>query len=397
MTRDNSERRYGRFGGRYVAEALWHPLETLHQAFDEVQNDESFRESYESWLDRRLGRPTPLTPLEELSDDIGGGQLLAKREDLLQGGSFTANMAVVYGLLARRLGHEWLVGETATGDFGVALASIGSAMGLRSRIFVGREDLESESLSMQHLHQLGAIVETVDTSNRGRKVACAEAMGHWATHADSELYCPSSLAMADPYPRIIEHALSTIGAELKVQLERQHVEPEYLVAPIGSGSFGVGLFEPFVDRESTQLVGVQAGGPGQDGEHAASLTYGRPGVFQGTYSFLLQDQHGQIGSPSSIAAGLCVPNVGPQHAAWAESGDVHYVAVTDREALSAARQLLQSEGILVSLESAHAIAYALKLAPTLGPDETVVVGISGSGMRDLDRLESTEPEGDPHE
>lgn len=389
MTRDHDERRYGRFGGRYVAEALWHPLEVLSQTFAEALDDPDFGDACESWLDRRLGRPTPLTSLDQLSDDIGGGRLLAKREDLLHGNSFASNMAVVYGLLARRMDRDWLVGETATGDFGVALASIGSAMGLRTRIFVGREDLEAEPLSMQQLHQLGAIVETVDSTSRGRKAACAEAMGHWATHADSELYCPSSLAMADPYPRIVEHALSTIGAELRVQLERRHLDPTYVVAPIGSGSFGVGLFEPFVGGE-TQLVGVQAGASGGDDRHAASLTYGRPGVFQGTYSFLLQDQNGQIRAPSSIAGGLCVPNVGPQHAAWAESGEVHYVTVTDADAMAAARQLLQSEGVLVSLEAAHAVAYALKLAPTLGADETIVVGISGSGMRDLDRLADTE-------
>lgn len=378
--------RYGRFGGRYVAEAIWEPLEEVAQAFEGAISDEEFLDEYERWLDTRVGRPTPVTVLESLTEELGGGQLLLKREDLCDSGTFSANVAVAYGLLARRMDREWLVGETATGDFGVALSAIGAAMGLQTRIFVGREDVESERLNVRRIEQLGAVVETVDTDMRGRKAACAEALRHWATHSDSTLYCPSSLATPDPYPRFIEYFLSVVGAEVRAQLDRAGPSPDYVVAPIGSGAFGVGLFSEFVDEEGLQLVGVQAGGEGRDTRHSASLTYGKPGVFQGTRSFVLQDQKGQIDTPSSIAGGLCVANVGPQHAHWAESGAVNYVTATDDEAVDAVRRLARSEGLLISLEAGHAVAHALKILPRLGREQDVLVGISGSGVHDLERI-----------
>lgn len=392
MPDDVRKRRFGRFGGRFVAEALWEPLEEVGAAFEEAIGDEAFMQAFEEVLDRRVGRPTPITPLKSLSERIGGGRLLLKREDLCQGGSFTANLAAAYALLARRMGREWLIAETATGDYGVALAAAGAATGLRVRLFVGREDVEAEPTNMRRLEQLGALVETVDSHSRGRKAACAEAMRFWATHSDSCLYSPSLLATPDPYPRLIQYFLSAVGAETRVQLKRRNVDPEYLVAPVGSGAFAVGFFEEFHDDGDIQLVGVQAGGEGQDTKHAASLTYGKPGVFQGTHSFVLQDQNGQILSPSSIAAGLSSPNVGPQHARWAETGAVHYVTATNQEAVAAVQRLARQEGILVALEAGHAIAYALKLLPTLHSDEHVVVGVSGSGVRDLERLAELENE-----
>ncbi len=384
---------YGRFGGRYVAEAIWHPLEMVATAFEEALSDDSFVQEHKEALARRVGRPTPLTPLDSLSDNIGGGRLLLKREDLCHGGSYSANLAVAYALLAKRMGREWLVGETSTGDFGVALASIGASMDLGVRLFVGRADLEAESLNMRRIDELGGVIETVDTSKRGAKAACAEAMRYWATHSSSSLYCPSQLASPDPYPRLIQRFLSSIGTETRSQTDERGIDPEYVVAPIGSGAFGVGLLGEFIGSESTQVVGVQAGGDGQGKKHSASLTYGKPGVFQGTYSFVLQDQNGQILSPSTIAAGLRTPTVGPQHARWAQTGDAHYVTATNQESVAAVRRLARSEGIVVSLEAAHAVAYGLKLLPTLGPDQHVVVGISGSGVHELERLAKLEAEG----
>ena len=384
--------RIGRFGGRYVAEALWGPLEQVTEAFEAAIADEEFLHTYDRWLDQRVGRPTPVTPLDSLSDEIGGGRLLVKREDLCDGGSFAINMAVAYGLIARRMGREWLVGETATGDFGVALASIGAALGLRTRLYIGREDLQSEELNVRRMVELGAVIEIVDTNVRGRKAASAKALRHWATHSDSSLYCPSTLAMPDPYPRMCAHFLSVIGAETRVQLDRMDAQPEYVVAPIGSGAFGLGFLDEFVGASEAQLVGVEAGGEGQSKKHAASIVHGKPGVFQGTHSYVLQDQNGQILSPASVAGGLSVANVGPHHAHWAENGEVHYVTAANREAIDAVHRLATSEGLIVSLEAGHALAYALKLLPTLGADQEVVVGVTGRGTRDLDRLDLEDEE-----
>lgn len=392
MESSSNPSRIGRFGGRYVAEALWGPLQEVTEAFEEAIADDAFLETYDQWLDRRVGRPTPLTPLESISDEIGGGRLLVKREDLCHGGSFTINMAVAYGLIARRMGREWLVGETATGDFGVALASIGAALGLRTRLYIGREDLEAEQLNVRRMEELGAVIEIVDTNVRGRKAACAKALRYWATHSDASLYCPSTLAMPDPYPRMCAQFLSVIGAETRVQLNRMDADPEYLVAPIGSGAFGLGFFDDFIGDSEAQLVGVEASGEGESKKHAASVVHGKPGVFQGTHTYVLQDQNGQILSPDSVAGGLSVANVGPHHAYWAEHGEVHYVTAMDHEAIDGVRRLARSEGLIASLEAGHALAYALKLLPTLGPDEAVVVGLTGRGTRDLDRLAIDEEE-----
>ncbi len=378
--------RFGRFGGRYVSEALWTPLQAIAEGFEDAISDHTFMGEFESLLDHRLGRPTPLTLLSNLSDKTGGGKLWIKREDLCQGGNFTANLAAACALLARRMGRQWLVGETATGEFGVTLASLGNAFGLKTRIFMGREDRESEPLMVRRMEELGVELETVDSNLRGRKAASSEALRYWATHSGEALYCSSSLAAPDPFPRMIEFFLSVIGAETRVQVDRRGQSPEYVIAPVGSGGFAAGLFSEFIGDERVQLAGVQGAGEGLTGRHSASVVAGRPGVFQGTYSFLLQDDDGQVLSPTSVAGGLSVPNVGPQHAHWAEQGRVHYVAVTDGEAVDAVRRLLHTEGLLISLEAGHALAYALKLLPTLGEDQDVVVGISGGGMRDLERL-----------
>jgi tryptophan synthase beta chain len=378
--------RYGRFGGRFVAEALWTPLQEVADAFESAVGDPEFMGRFEMLLDRRIGRPTPLTMLGNLSDRMGGARLWLKREDLCMGGNFTPNLAVAYALLAKRMGRESLVGETATGGFGAALASMGNALGLKTRIFMGRTDRDAEPLGVRRMEELGAEIDTVDSTLRGRKVACSEALRYWATHSATSFYCPSTLAAPDPYPRMSAFFLSAIGAETRVQVERLGCSPEYVIAPVGSGGFAAGLFSEFVDSEQTQLVGVQGAGEGLDGRHSASVVAGHPGVFQGTLSFLLQDEDGQILAPTSVAGGLSVPNVGPQHAHWAEQGRVHYVAVEDVEAQAAVERLLREEGLLVSMEAGHALAYAMKLLPTLDADQDVVVGISGGGDRDLERL-----------
>lgn len=387
--------RFGRFGGRYVAEALWLPLEQLANAFDSAISDAEFIESVESWLDHRIGRPTPVSHFKTLSERVGGAQIWAKREDLCQGGSFVITSAVLQVMLAKRMGCNEVVAESGTGDFGVALGSIGAAMGIDVRVFMGREDQEQERLNIERMKRLGVVIETVDSTARGRKRSCSEALRYWAEHSERVLYCASSLAMPDPYPRILEYGLRAIGAETRVQLKRRGCVPEYVIAPVGSGSFAAGLFADFVNHSDIQLVGVEAGGDEQ--RTSASLVQGSPGVFQGTMSYLLQDSDGQIIVPYSIAGGMCVPNVGPQHADWAERGRVHYVSINDEDACRAVQLLARTEGLLICLEAGHGLAYALKVAATLGSDEHIVVGITGSGERDFERLSAQSVDGVGHE
>lgn len=389
--------RFGRFGGRYVAEVLWAPLQELADGFDAALLDAEFVALVESWLDHRIGRPTPVSHFQALSEQVGGAQIWAKREDLCQGGSFVITSAVLQVLLAQRMGRREIVSESGTGDFGVALGSMGAALGIGVRLFMSREDQEHERLNMERMKGLGVVVETVDSAARGRKRACSEALRYWAEHSDRVMYCASSLAMPDPFPRILEYGLGVIGAETRVQLKRRGCVPEYVVAPVGSGSFAAGFFGDFVRHSDIQLVGVEGGGDGHPLRSAASLVAGSVGVYLGTLSYLLQDEHGQVLVPHSIAGGMSVPNVGPQHARWAEEGRVHYVTVNDEEAIHAVQMLVRTEGLLICLEAGHALAYALKVAATLGSDEHVVVGITGSGVRDLGRLSEMDVAGAGHE
>lgn len=378
--------RWGRFGGRYVAEALWQPLEEVAQGLDAALANAAFLERYERWLDFRVGRPTPISCMTHLSAARGGGRLWLKREDLCQGGSFCTNLAIFQALLAQAMGRTGLVTETATGDFGVALGAIGAALGMQVRVFMGREDMHAEPSRVAQMKHLGVELTQVDASTRGRKMSRPEALRLWMAHHHELFYCTSLLASPDPYPRMIASALEVIGAETRVQLRRRGCEPDYIIAPIGSGGFGVGLLGAFTEDDSCHLVGIQAGGEPQGGRHAASLISGRPGVFHGTMSNVLQDQQGQVQTPYSVAGGLCVAAVGPQHASWAARGRVLYTSINDEEARQAARELYRLEGISIALEAAHAVAYALKLLETLGEDRDVVVGISGAGDRDLERL-----------
>jgi tryptophan synthase beta chain len=382
--------RFGRFGGRYVAEALWSPLAEVGDAFDQAVSDESFIDTYEHWLERRLGRPTPVTELRRLSDQVGGAQLWVKREDVCPGGTACANVAIAMALLADRMGRDAVVGDTATGDYGVALASAGAALGLDVRLFVGRRDLEQEPFAAERIEAVGATIEPVDAASRGRKAACAEAMRYWATHSDEALYAPSSAAMPDPYPRIHQYFQSVVGTESRVQLERIDRSPDLVVAPVGSGGFAAGALGEFVDQAGVRVVGVQSEGSGESGRHAASLVHGSPGVFQGTFSCLLQDEDGQIETPFTAATGLNMPVVAPQHAAWLEAEQAEYVSVTDDEARAAGRRLARTEGIVVALEAAHAVAYGLDQLEQLSEESVVLVALSGEGSRDLDEFVQTD-------
>ena len=378
--------RWGKFGGRYTAEALWDPLEEIADAFDEAIVDEAFVSRFHHLLDHRVGRPTPLDLLSRLSEELGGAKLWLKREDLCQGGSFCANLATFYALLAARMGRTALVGETSSGDFGVALGSAGASLGLDVHVFMSREDIHNEPRRVAQMRHVGVKLHAVDATARGRRLSGAEAMRYWSADLRHHFYATSLLTSPDPYPRLIGHVLDLIGAEARVQMRHMGLHADYIIAPLGTGGFASGLFASFIEDEQIQLVGVQAGGEPQAGRHAASLLSGGVGVFQGTYSNVLQDANGQLLKPYSIAGGLCSAGVGPQHAWWAAQGSVIYTTINDREAIEASRKVARLEGLDLSLESAHALSYAFKLMPKLSPEQNILVGVSGDGGRDLDRV-----------
>jgi tryptophan synthase beta chain len=374
-----------------VPEVLWAPLQRLAEVYDEAVADPAFVVAFDRLLDHRVGRPTPLTRLERMTAHLGGGHLWLKREDLCHGTSFCSNLAALYGLLARRMGVRGLVGETATGDLGVALGSFGRALDLEVRVHMGRADMEAEPLQVRRMRALGVELVSVDTQNRGRRAAASEALRDWSSRSEDVLYCSAGLAAPDPYPHIISAALSVIGAEIRVQLERRGLAASHVIAPVGSGGFAAGCFGEFIDDDGVELIGIQGGGEGVMGRHAAPLIAGRPGVLHGTYSHLLQDESGQIVAPASCAPGLCSAQVGPQHARWSERGAVSYDAVMDAHAREAIASLARREGIFASIESGHALAHAFELVGELDDEAHVVVGISGEGARDradVDRLDA---------
>lgn len=389
----DSSGHFGDFGGRFVPEALWAPLEEISSAYQAAQQDEAYLASQQRWLSLGLGRPTAISHLRTLSDERGGAQLWVKREDLSSTGSFCATAAFAQAFLARRMKKAALMGETATGDFGVALGSAGAALGMEVTIYMRRDDLEAESINVARMRQLGVELLPVPGPAPGRRQAMAEALRQFSTNWERVFYATSSLASPAPYPQIIGQALSVIGGEACRQLKALQVEAEYVVAPVGSGSFAAGLFQGFLRRTDAQLVGVQAGGDESLVRGADSLVRGRPGVYLGTRSLVLQDDQGQIETAHTESTGMAMPVAGPQHARWLQEGRVHYVTVTDKEALEARQMLVQREGILASLESGYGLAYALKLAETLHPDQHILVGISGSGIADLWREVSEESDG----
>lgn len=385
-------RQWGSYGGRYVSQLMWSALEELARSYDDALADPEFVELYRSWLEFRVGRPTPLSRLGRLSAELGGATLWAKREDLLQGGSFCTSLAVFQALLARRCGAKVLVAETSTGDFGLALASIAAALGLELELFISREDAHHEPARIEAITSLGARVEIVDASTRGRKAARAHAWRRWIEQHPRAFYCTSLLSSPDPFPRMIEHVLAVIGRETAAAMHARRCDVDYMIAPVGSGGFAAGMFSPFLSHEDVQLVGVLAGGEPQAARNSTTLITGSVGVFHGTKTMVLHDADGNITTPYSVASGLAVAAVGPQHAHWARMGEVIYVSINDREARAAARSLAKHEGILVSLEAAHAVSYAMKLLPTLPADANVVVGLTGAGDRDITRYSGVDDE-----
>ncbi len=375
---------YGPFGGRFVPETLMYALDELEAAYRESQNDASFQERLERLRRDYAGRPTPLYHASRLSRQWGGAQVLLKREDLAHTGAHKINNALGQGLLAARMGKRRVIAETGAGQHGVAVATVCALLGLECVVYMGAEDIQRQSMNVFRMKLLGAGVRSVDTGSRTLKDAVNEAIRDWVTSVETSYYLLGSAVGPHPYPMMVRDYQSVIGSETRRQvLEAYGRLPDCIVACVGGGSNAIGMFYPFID-DPVRLVGVEAGGRGETtGEHAASLVAGSPGVLHGARSYLLQDTAGQIAPTHSIAPGLDYPGVSPEHSYYRQVGRVSYVAVNDDEALEAFHLLTTTEGIIPALESAHAVAYAARLAPAMPPDSLLVINLSGRGDKDL--------------
>ncbi|MEM0382501.1 MAG: tryptophan synthase subunit beta [Nitrososphaerota archaeon] len=377
--------RFGVFGGRYVPETLVEPLVELEEAYHRLKDDESFKRELNTLLRDYAGRPTPLYYAERLTERLGGAKIYLKREDLLFTGAHKINNAIGQALIARRMGKTRLVAETGAGQHGVATATVAARMGFKCTVYMGAEDMERQSVNVYRMRLLGAEVRRVDTGSRTLKDAINEALRDWATNVMTTHYLLGSAVGPHPYPLIVRDLQSVIGREIRQQvLEKEGRLPDMVVACVGGGSNAIGTFYPFIEDKDVRLVGVEAGGEGLGtGRHAASLVGGTPGILHGTYSYILQDENGQISTTHSISAGLDYSGVGPEHAYLKDSGRAEYVAVGDLEALDAFLKLTRVEGIMPALEPAHALAYVMKAAPTMRRDDIIVVTLSGRGDKDL--------------
>ena len=376
---------FGQFGGRYVAETLMPALLELEENYKQCQADPSFQAEFDSYLKNYVGRPSPLYFAERLTEHLGGAKIYLKREDLNHTGAHKVNNTVGQILLARRMGKRKVIAETGAGQHGVATATVAALFGLECDVFMGTEDIRRQSLNVFRMKLLGARVHEVTSGTATLKDAMNEALRYWVTHVRETFYVIGTVAGPHPYPQMVRDFQSIIGHESKQQLmAAEGLLPDVAVACIGGGSNAMGLFYPFVNDASVRLIGVEAAGLGvETGKHAASISAGRVGVLHGNKTYLLQDEDGQIQHAHSISAGLDYPGVGPEHALLKDLGRAEYVSVTDDEALAAFRMLTEMEGIIPALESAHAIAYLLKLAPELSPEKVVLVCLSGRGDKDI--------------
>jgi tryptophan synthase beta chain len=387
---------FGRFGGRYVPETLMTPLLELEAAYRAARRDPTFRAELSGLLTRYVGRPTPLTLASRLPERAGGARIYLKREDLCHTGAHKINNTLGQGLLARRMGKPRIIAETGAGQHGVATATVAALLGLACEVYMGEEDMARQALNVFRMELLGARVIPVTSGSRTLKDAMNETLRDWVSNVATTYYCIGSTAGPHPYPAMVRDFQTVIGREVRRQLGPGR--PSVLVASVGGGSNAMGLFAPFVADRRVRLVGVEAAGDGLDtGRHAAPLSAGTPGILHGSLSYLLQDGDGQVRPAHSISAGLDYPGVGPEHAWLKESGRAEYVAVTDKEALAAFELLARLEGIIPALESAHAVAHALKLAPMLPRRARLVVGLSGRGDKDMETVRGVQRGGHgPH-
>ena len=386
--------RYGPYGGRYVPETLMAPLEELERAYAEASADPEFNARLGKLLHDFAGRPTPLQFASRLTEECGGPRIYIKREDLLHTGSHKINNCLGQGLLAVRMGKKRVIAETGAGQHGVATATVAALLGLSCRVYMGTEDMERQRLNVFRMRLLGAEVVGVDSGSRTLKDAINEAMRDWVTNVESTHYLLGSVLGAHPYPQIVRDFHKIIGVEAREQIIAAEGRlPDYLFACVGGGSNAIGLFHAFLGDSGVKMVGVEAGGRGKVlGEHASRLaaaegfTGAKPGVLQGTYTYVLQTPDGQISTTHSVSAGLDYPAVGPEHAWLAEIGRAEYTAVRDEDAIKAARTLARMEGIIPALESAHALGDLLRRAPKMRKSEIVIFNLSGRGDKDMDFL-----------
>lgn len=384
---------FGAFGGRFVPETLMAPLEELERAYRRARRDRQFTRRLNALLTDFAGRPTPLYLAGRLTRHLGGARIYLKREDLLHTGAHKINNCLGQGLLAARMGKPRVIAETGAGQHGVATATVAAHLELKCTVYMGEEDMARQRLNVVRMKMLGAEVVGVSSGSRTLKDAINEAMRDWVTNVETTYYLLGSVCGAHPYPVMVRDFQTVIGRETREQI--LHAEkrlPDALVACVGGGSNSIGLFHPFLREPAVKMVGVEAGGRGAAlGDHAARLAQSRrngsrPGVLHGTFTYVLQDKHGQIATTHSVSAGLDYPGVGPEHAYLRDTKRVQYTSVTDEEALEAARVLSQQEGIIPALEAAHAVAEVIKRAPKMKPDQVVVVNISGRGDKDMDIL-----------
>ncbi|HTP65524.1 MAG TPA: tryptophan synthase subunit beta [Geobacteraceae bacterium] len=376
---------FGQFGGKYVPETLIPALRELEEAYGQYRNDREFRQEFTYYLRQYVGRPSPLYFAEKLTKKLGGARIYLKREDLNHTGAHKINNTIGQGLLAKRMGKKRVIAETGAGQHGVATATVAALLGMECEVFMGEEDIHRQSLNVFRMKLLGATVTPVLAGTATLKDAMNEALRNWVTYVDTTFYVIGTTAGPHPYPMMVRDFQSVIGREAKVQHRTAEGRlPDYLVASVGGGSNAMGLFYPFLGNREVRLIGVEAAGHGiPTGKHAAPLCAGSVGVLHGNKTYLLQDGFGQIAHAHSISAGLDYPGVGPEHAWLKDSGRASYVSVTDAEALEGFVVLTREEGILPALESSHAIAHVLKMAPTLPQDATIVVCLSGRGDKDI--------------
>ncbi|WP_270179049.1 tryptophan synthase subunit beta [Alkalihalobacillus sp. CinArs1] len=372
--------RYGQFGGKFVPETVMYALEELEGSLNEAMSSKEFIEHYHEELKKYSGRPTPITHAENLSKRLGGAQIYLKREDLNHTGAHKLNNAIGQALLAVRMCKQKIVAETGAGQHGVAAATVAARYGLECKVFMGEEDIRRQELNVFRMKLLGAEVVPVSSGSKTLKDATNEAIRYWVSNVEDTFYLIGSVVGPHPYPKMVRDFQRVIGDESRVQLEKT---PDKIIACVGGGSNAMGMFYPYLE-EQVDLIGVEASGKGiHTGKHAATLSEGRLGVIHGSITYLLQNETGQIQEPYSISAGLDYPGIGPEHAYLSETGRVTYKGITDQEALDALKILSEEEGIIPAIESAHALAEAIKQAPELTASQEILVCLSGRGDKDV--------------
>ena len=384
--------RFGPYGGRYVAETLIHALDELEAIYNRLKDDKDFIAEFEYDLKHYVGRPSPLYFAERLTKLAGGAKILLKREDLNHTGAHKINNTIGQALLAKHTGKKRIIAETGAGQHGVASATVAARLGLECVVYMGADDIARQSPNVFRMKLLGAKVVPVTSGSRTLKDALNEALRDWVTNVDDTFYIIGTVAGPHPYPQLVRDFQSVIGREARAQcLEMEGKLPDALVACVGGGSNAIGLFHPFLEDESVRMYGVEAGGDGiETGRHAAPLSAGRPGILHGNKTYLMADDSGQIVETHSVSAGLDYPGVGPEHSWLKDIGRVDYVAINDKEAMEAFHLTTRREGIIPALESSHAVAYALKLAATMSPEQIVLVNLSGRGDKDIQTVAEIE-------